>query len=61
MVFLTIFHKLVKLQSLERLNLCVSDVIHTNEQSKYVNCGLHVSLWNFFVNVILFYDEKGLF
>ena len=27
--------------------LCVSDVIHANEQTKYDNCGLHVNFWNF--------------
>ena len=29
------------------LYLCISDVIHANEQTKYVDCGLHVNFWNF--------------
>ena len=47
MVFLTIFHELVMLQSLELLNYhCARDTIHANEQTKYVNCGLHLNFWN---------------
>ena len=30
-----------------KLYLYVSDVIHVNEQTKYVNCGLYVNFWNF--------------
>ena len=30
-----------------KLYLCVSDVIHAKEQTKFVNCGLHVNFWNF--------------
>ena len=30
-----------------KLYLCVSDVMHANEQTKYVNCGLHVNFWTF--------------
>ena len=46
---MTIFHKLVKLQSLELLNciFALNGIIRANEQTKYVNCGLHVNLWNF--------------
>ena len=29
------------------LYICVSDVIHANEQTKYVNCGSHVTFCNF--------------
>ena len=37
------------------LYLCVSDIIHVNEQTKYVTFGLHVcKLLESFVNVILF-------
>ena len=44
-----------------KLYLQVSDVMHTNEQTEYVNCGLHANFWIFFVNFILFYDEKESF
>ena len=44
---LTIFHELVKLQRTIKLYLSVSDVMHANEQTKYVNCGLHINFWNF--------------
>ena len=30
-----------------KLYLCVSDVIHANVQTKYVHCGLKVTIWNF--------------
>ena len=30
-----------------KLCLCVSDVIHAKEQTKFANCGLHVNFWNF--------------
>ena len=41
MVFLNIFYELMKLLSFEmiKLYLDVSDVIHVNERTKYVNCG----------------------
>ena len=44
-MFCIIFHKLMKLRSFEWLN--VSSVIHTNEHTKYANCGLDVNFWNF--------------
>ena len=42
-----------------KLHLDVSDVIHVNKHTKYANCGLPVNFWGFFVDVVLFYDEKG--
>ena len=47
--------EVAKFWTIRRDGLCVSDVIQANEQTKYVNCGLR------FVNVVLFYDEKGSF
>ena len=41
--------------------LNISDVINENKYKTYANCGLHVKFWEFFVNVILYYDEKGSF
>ena len=43
-----------------KLYHCIGDTIHTTEQTKYVNCGLHVNFWNF-INVILFYDEVSFY
>ena len=44
-----------------KLHLRVSDVIHANEKTKYINFGLHVNFLEFFVNVNLFHEEKGSF
>ena len=43
-----------------KLYLDVSDVVHANEYAKYAICDLHVN-FQVFVNVILFYNEKGSF
>ena len=32
--------------------------MHTNENAKHTNYGLHVNFWNF--NAILFYNEKKI-
>ena len=44
-----------------KMYLNISDVINENKHKTYANCGLHVNFWEFFVNVILYYDEKGSF
>ena len=44
-----------------KLYLYVNDVIHTNDQTKFANCGLHVKHLEFSYNVTLFQDEKGSF
>ena len=43
-----------------KLYLDVSDDIQTNEYTKYASCGLYQGskLLEFFVNAILFHDEK---
>ena len=43
-----------------RRYLNVSDTIAANEYKYHAKCGLHVNFWSFFINVILFYDRKGL-
>ena len=43
-----------------KLYLDVSDVVHGNEYAKYAICDLHVN-FQVFVNIILFYNEKGSF
>ena len=57
MVFFIIFHELVELQSFEGLNWR-----HTCEwTNKICYLWLTCKLLKFFINVILFYDEKGSF
>ena len=43
-----------------KLYLDVSDVVHANKHANYDICDLHVN-FQVFVNVILFYNEKGSF
>ena len=62
MLFLTIFHELVKLQSFEQLNYIstyVTSYTRINKQNMLL--WLTRKLLEFFVNVILFYDEEGSF
>ena len=47
-----------------KLYLDISDVIHGNEHTKYENCSLHtcgLQTLDFFVDTILFFEEKGWF
>ena len=52
-------YEVAKFQTI-KLYLDVSDVVHAIEHAKYAICDLHVN-FQVFVNVILFYNEKGSF
>ena len=42
------------------LYIDIKDGTHANFHTKHADCGLHEYFLRFFVNAILFYDQKGL-